>query len=171
MAGFQDKGFEVVGVRESKSYRYLPLLETAALFGAIASLVVNIEYAQQLSNAPLDEEKMEDTGHLKSFNLLWAIFYCGTAPVVSIFFALIDIPLYVRKAASPVYALVISTIFAVGWIPCAVMWFTCDYSPNLFTSYDSCFQWSLQTDNGEVVGVSPAFTAAMVGLGLLMVLM
>ncbi|KAF2238212.1 hypothetical protein EV356DRAFT_507291 [Viridothelium virens] len=170
MAGFHDKGLQEVGVRESRAYRSLPLIETAALFGAIASLVINVEYAEQLSKAPPDGDKMYDVGHMRTFSNVWAVFYCGTAPVVSIILALIDVPLYIRKSASPVYALVVSTILAAGWIPCAVMWVTCDYSPTLFNSYDSCFQWTLQTENGEVRGVSAAITAAMVGLGLLMIL-
>ena len=68
MAGFHDKGFVQVGVRDSRSYRCLPLIETAALFGAIASLVVNIQYARQLSKAPLDEDNAYDTGHAETFN-------------------------------------------------------------------------------------------------------
>lgn len=68
MAGFHTKGLEEVGARESRSYRCLPLIETAALFGAIASLAINIEYAQQLSHAPPDEDKMYDAGHTRTFN-------------------------------------------------------------------------------------------------------
>ena len=68
MAGFHDKGLQEVGARQSRSYRSLPLIETTALFGAIASLCINIEYAQQLSNTPPDLEKTNELGQVEKFN-------------------------------------------------------------------------------------------------------
>ncbi|KAI9713918.1 MAG: hypothetical protein M1820_000648 [Bogoriella megaspora] len=177
MVGFHRRGFEEYGARESRPYKVLPLIETVAFFVAIAALCVGAEYALQLRKAPQDGDKNYDHGHSRVFSNVWAIFYCGTAPVVTIILAIIDTPLYIRKTASPIWALVVATIMAAGWIPTAVMWFVCNYSPTLFTKYDSklhhyperCFQWTLQTENDEVKGVSSAITIAMVALGFAMI--
>lgn len=80
------------------------------------------------------------------------VFYSGTVPLLSILAFLLALFLHLRSVLSIPFALIISTITAVGWITQASIWLNCEVSgPRIAESVPSyCPRYSLQDQGAEL---------------------
>ena len=102
----------------------------------------------------------------------WFIFYSCFFPFLTLVHGLIDTFCFALGSLYPMYALVVSATFLIGWIVQISFWFQCDYFPD----YTKCYQFYVvgRSDSqsaGSLVGVSDGVTAAKVALGMVLLVL
>ncbi|KAH0538449.1 hypothetical protein FGG08_004947 [Glutinoglossum americanum] len=107
-------------------YCHATSIEASAMVLAIVTLGLASAYGVQLSKAPLN---VRPNGEIRGFHwsTAWAVFLYGTTPVATIFAASAGILLYHFRKATPLYGVIVSAIFLLGWIITVSLWSNCHY--------------------------------------------
>ncbi|KAJ9648060.1 hypothetical protein H2201_002398 [Coniosporium apollinis] len=146
---------------EATFCRRAVVVEAWARLLAIVTLGLASAYAAQLVKAPVRSHVSSKTAY--------AVFFCGTTPLASILASTGSIVLYKRNKVTPLYGVIISTIFFFGWTVTMSLWMHCHYfnlQPNDLESADFCYQARILSVNDYLEGVGNALADSLTGFSI-----
>ncbi|KAI4186160.1 MAG: hypothetical protein L6R41_003652 [Letrouitia leprolyta] len=154
--------------------RYAPLINSLVFIFAITVLGTAVSYANAAIKTPMDEQALIYMRPRPSNGKI--IVYSLFMPFFTILQSATDLllHLYLSSPLQPIYALVVSTIYFIGWLTQWSIWMNCEVSGIGFDNAGkggTCFQVNLNhAPNSYVPSKSShGVVSARVGLGAVII--
>ncbi|KAL8644309.1 MAG: hypothetical protein Q9210_007317 [Variospora velana] len=152
--------------------RYTPLLNILIFIFAVAVFGPAASYANAAIKTPMDEQALiymrprPTNGKIIAYTLFM--------PFFTILQSLVDLALHFYLSLHPIYALVISAIYFIGWLSQWSIWMNCEVTSIGFDNGgkgETCFQINLKhAENSTVPSKSSeGVVNARVGLGFVVI--
>ncbi|KAL8856065.1 MAG: hypothetical protein Q9178_007321 [Gyalolechia marmorata] len=149
--------------------RHAPLLNIAILLASGVTFGLAVSYANASIRTPVDEYALiSKTPHPANSKI---IVYSTFMPFFTILQSGLDLVLYFLVSIHPLYSLVISTLYFVGWLTQWTLWMDCEISGIGFDNHEMCWQNDLDHRKYSQVPIlsSEAIVDGRVGLGAVVI--
>ncbi|KAL8934639.1 MAG: hypothetical protein Q9216_005804 [Gyalolechia sp. 2 TL-2023] len=152
--------------------RYTPLVNIFILIFAITVFGAAASYANAAIKTPMDDQALIYMRPRPSNGKI--IVYALFMPFFTILQSLADLALHFYLSLHPVYALVVATIYFIGWLTQWSIWMNCEVSGLGFDNAgkgETCFQVNLRHAPSSYVPSksSDGIVHARVGLGAIVI--
>lgn len=162
----------ITSIQWTGRLRYTPLINILIFIFATATFGTAVSYASAAIKTPMDEQALVWMRPRPSNSKI--IVYSLFMPFFTILQALTDLALHFYLSLHPIYALVVSSIYFIGWLTQWSIWMDCEVSGIGFDNAgkgETCFQVNLRHALNSYIPSksSGGIVNARVGLGAIVI--